>query len=45
MPGGLGSVVHDGFQLLGAGGMEERRTVRAEPWMRPVSAEKIVYNI
>ncbi|KAB2106976.1 hypothetical protein AG0111_0g5499 [Alternaria gaisen] len=45
MPGGLGSVVRDGFQLLGAGGMEERRTVRAEPWMRPVRAEKIVYNI
>ncbi|KAL1795191.1 hypothetical protein ACET3X_007007 [Alternaria dauci] len=45
MPGGLECVVRDGFQLLGAGSMEERRIVRAEPWMRPVSAEKIVYNI
>ncbi|KAH6852864.1 chaperonin 10-like protein [Alternaria rosae] len=45
MPGGLESVVQDGFQLLGVGGMEERRIVRAEPWMRPVSAEKLVYGI
>ncbi|CAG5169959.1 uncharacterized protein ALTATR162_LOCUS7108 [Alternaria atra] len=45
MPGGLESVVRDGFQLLGAGGMEERRIIRAEPWMRSVSAEKLVYRI
>ncbi|KAI4915848.1 hypothetical protein J4E90_004294 [Alternaria incomplexa] len=45
MPGGLESVVQDGFQLLGAGGMEERRVIRTEPWMRPVSAEKLVYGI
>ena len=45
MPGGLESVVQDGFQLLGAGSMEERRVIRTEPWMRPVSAEKLVYGI
>ena len=31
MPGGLESVVQDGFQLLGAGGMEVRRVLRTEP--------------
>ncbi|KAI4604802.1 hypothetical protein J4E83_010953 [Alternaria metachromatica] len=45
MPGGLESVVQDDFQLLVAGGMEERRAIRTEPWMRPVSAEKLVYGI
>jgi NADPH:quinone reductase-like Zn-dependent oxidoreductase len=45
MPGGLHNVVKDGFALLGAGGMEERKANRTEEWMRPVSAEKLVYNI
>ncbi|KAI4921032.1 hypothetical protein J4E85_009147 [Alternaria conjuncta] len=45
MPGGLESVVQDGFQLLGAGSMAERRVIRTESWMRPVSAEKLVYGI
>lgn len=45
MPGGLERVVADGFALLGAGGMEDRKASRAEQWMRPVSAEKLVYRI
>lgn len=45
MPGGLDKVVGDGFQLLGAGGMEGREAKRTEEWMRPVSAEKLVYRI
>jgi NADPH:quinone reductase-like Zn-dependent oxidoreductase len=44
MPGGLNRVVEDGFALLGAGGMEERQVKRTEEWMRPVSAEKLVYR-
>ncbi|OAK93592.1 GroES-like protein [Phaeosphaeriaceae sp. SRC1lsM3a] len=45
MPGGLEKVVDDGFALLGAGGMEDRQATRAEEWMRPVSAEKLVYKV
>lgn len=45
MPGGLEGVVEDGFQLLGAGGMGDRRVERTEEWMRPISAEKLVYRI
>ncbi|KAJ4372009.1 hypothetical protein N0V83_003782 [Neocucurbitaria cava] len=45
MPGGLKNVVEDGFQLLGAGGMKDRHVKRTEEWMRPVSAEKLVYRI
>ncbi|KAH7357378.1 chaperonin 10-like protein [Pyrenochaeta sp. MPI-SDFR-AT-0127] len=45
MPGGWDKVVEDGFQLLGAGGMGDRQVKRTEEWMRPVSAEKLVYRI
>jgi NADPH:quinone reductase-like Zn-dependent oxidoreductase len=45
MPGGLEKVVEDGFALLGAGGMEDRQVKRTEEWMRPVSAEKLVYRL
>jgi NADPH:quinone reductase-like Zn-dependent oxidoreductase len=45
MPGGLKEVVEDGFALLSAGGMEEREVQRTEEWMRPVSAEKLVYRL
>jgi NADPH:quinone reductase-like Zn-dependent oxidoreductase len=45
MPGGLRSVVADGFALLGAGIMNERDTSRAEDYMKPVSAEKLVYQL
>ncbi|KAF2681956.1 GroES-like protein [Lentithecium fluviatile CBS 122367] len=45
MPGGLKKVVDDGFKLLGTGKMEERQVSRSEEWMRPVSAEKLVYRL
>ena len=45
MPGGLDKIVEDGFQLLGSGSMGDRKEDRFEAWMRPVSAEKLVYRI
>ncbi|KAH7061709.1 chaperonin 10-like protein [Paraphoma chrysanthemicola] len=45
MPGGLEKVVPDSFQLLGSGRVSERVLERPEEWMRPVSAEKLVYRI
>jgi NADPH:quinone reductase-like Zn-dependent oxidoreductase len=45
MPGGLERVVEDGFALLGAGGMEDRQAKRSDDWMRPVSAEKLIYKM
>lgn len=45
MPGGLESIVEDGFVLLGPGSMGDRDQSRQEPWMKPVSAEKLVYRI
>jgi NADPH:quinone reductase-like Zn-dependent oxidoreductase len=45
MPGGLDKVVEDGFVLLGPGTMESRKTARTEEWMKPVSAEKLVYTL
>jgi len=45
MPGGLDKVVQDGFMLMGSGSMQDRVKDRVEPWMRPVSAEKLVYMI
>lgn len=45
MPGGLGEVVGDGFVLMGTGTMMDRNVVREEEYMRPVSAEKLVYCI
>lgn len=45
MPGGLENVVNDGFMLLGAGGMKDRKQNRVESWMKPVAAEKLVYKI
>lgn len=44
MPGGLERVVEDGLALLGPGKMEDRGS-RTEEWMRPVQAEKLVYQI
>jgi NADPH:quinone reductase-like Zn-dependent oxidoreductase len=43
MPGGLERVVKDGFALLGSGKVGERNVIGGEEWMRPVSAEKLVY--
>jgi NADPH:quinone reductase-like Zn-dependent oxidoreductase len=45
MSGGLERVVEDGFQLLGPGSMGQRQHNRSEEWMRPVSAEKLVYTL
>lgn len=44
MPGGLDTIVEDGFALLGYGNMEDRAASRSEEWMRPISAEKLVYK-
>ena len=45
MPGGLSKVVEDGFHLLGPGGMGARQANRMEEWMKPVSAQKLVYKL
>lgn len=45
MPGGLEGIVKDGFSLLGSGQMEDRAVQRTETWMRPISAEKLVYRL
>jgi hypothetical protein len=46
MPGGLGKIVEDGFTLLGPGSMNERGSnARTEPWMKPISMEKLVYEV
>jgi NADPH:quinone reductase-like Zn-dependent oxidoreductase len=45
MPGGLDRVVADGFALLGSGTMDARKRERREEWMRPISAEKLVYQV
>ncbi|KND88735.1 Zinc-type alcohol dehydrogenase-like protein C2E1P3.01 [Tolypocladium ophioglossoides CBS 100239] len=46
MPGGLEKIVPDGFSLLGSGLVVDRVSAqREEDYMRPISAEKLVYNI
>ena len=45
MPGGLESIVDDGLRLLGSGTMGDRHTKSEKDWMRPLSAEKMVYRI
>jgi len=48
MPGGLERIVEDGFTLFGSGDLlqvSERSGVDGPEWMRPISGEKIVYNI
>jgi NADPH:quinone reductase-like Zn-dependent oxidoreductase len=45
MPGGLAKVADDGFALLGSGSMGDRANEREEVWMKPISAEKMVYKI
>ena len=46
MPGGLEKIVEDGFALLGPGSMDERGSnARTEPWMKPISMEKLIYEI
>jgi hypothetical protein len=49
MPGGLARVVPDAFQLIGSGKVADRSGRQpdheTEPWMKPISAEKLVYRI
>ncbi len=48
MPGGLERIPADGFSLLGAGVMASALKVahsRTEKYMKPLSAEKMVYSI
>lgn len=45
MPGGLERIAPDGFALLGAGNVTARQQSRQESWMKPVSAEKLVYRL
>ena len=45
MPGGLESMVDDGLRLLGSGTMRDRDMKSEKEWMRPLSAEKMVYRI
>ncbi|KAF5989003.1 ToxD-like protein [Fusarium bulbicola] len=46
MPGGLGKVTEDGFRLLGTGLVSERSKIeQTEEYMRPISAEKLVYSL
>ncbi|KAH8100360.1 chaperonin 10-like protein [Cristinia sonorae] len=48
MPGGLGRIVADGFTLLGSAKVIDRpmdaNTHGSEPWMKPISGEKLVYR-
>lgn len=45
MPGGLESIVDDGFRLLGSGTMGDRDEKSRKAWMKPLSAEKMIYRI
>ena len=45
MPGGLQSIIDDGLTLLGSGTMRDRDTKSEKDWMRPLSAEKMVYKV
>ena len=45
MPGSFEAIVEDGMRLLGSGTMGERRNQSDKDWMRPLSAEKMVYRI
>lgn len=45
MPGGLEQIVNKGFKLLGSGSMGDRSSSSEEAWMKPLSAEKMVYTI
>lgn len=44
MPGGLDRVVPDAFTLLGSG-VQPRTGGDVEPWMKPISGEKLVYRV
>ena len=45
MPGGLEDIFDDGYRLLGSGTMGDRDAKSDKAWMKPLSAEKMVYTI
>lgn len=45
MPGGVESIVDDGFGLLGSGTMGDRGSSSEKDRMKPLSAEKMVYTV
>lgn len=49
MPGGLERMVTEGFALLGSNKVADREKNGVEsgskPWMKPISGEKLVYNL
>lgn len=45
MPGGLENIADDGFELLGSGSMGDRSSSSEKAWMKPLSAEKMVYTV
>ncbi|KAM3449678.1 hypothetical protein MY3296_006762 [Beauveria thailandica] len=45
MPGGLERIVPDGFALLSGMVVDRKPLDRSEEYMRPISAEKLVYTI
>ncbi|GLB42901.1 putative zinc-binding oxidoreductase [Lyophyllum shimeji] len=45
MPGGLSNIVTDAFPLLGSGKVMDRSYQGSEPWLKPISAEKLVYHV
>ena len=49
MPGGLAEIVSDAFVLIGAYKVVDRPVEAAaegtKEWMKPVSAEKLVYRV
>ncbi len=45
MPGGLERIVPDAIALLGSGKVVDRIHVGNEPWLKPISGEKLVYHV
>lgn len=45
MPGGLSKIVDDGLVVIGSALVPGHMEARSEKWMRPISAEKLVYRI
>lgn len=45
MPGGLDAILKDGLRLLGSGTMEDGSIRSDKDWIKPLSAERMVYKI
>ncbi|KAG7439034.1 GroES-like protein, partial [Guyanagaster necrorhizus] len=49
MPGGLESIVTEGFALLGSSKVADREKnavqSSSKPWMKPISGEKLIYHL